>query len=65
MAYRSSIRATVLPSTLANEFAEATPGLYTSSLIELGLILFLITLTVLVFSRLLLMRLSKQDGNKS
>jgi phosphate transport system permease protein len=54
-----------ITSTLANEFAEATPGVYTASLIELGLILFLITLTVLVFSKLLLLRLSKQEGTKT
>ena len=54
-----------ITSVLANEFGEAGPGLYTASLIELGLILFLITLTVLVFSRLLLLRLSKQEGSKT
>jgi phosphate transport system permease protein len=54
-----------ITSTLANEFGEATPGLYTAALIELGLILFLITLTVLVFSKLLLMKLAKQEGAKS
>ena len=54
-----------ITSTLANEFGEASPGVYTASLIELGLILFLITLIVLVFSRLLLLRLAKQEGKKS
>jgi len=54
-----------ITSTLANEFGEATPGIYTSSLVELGLILFLITLVVLVFSRLLLLRMSKQEGTKT
>lgn len=54
-----------ITSTLANEFGEATPGIYTASLIELGLILFLITLVVLVFSRLLLLRLAKQEGTKT
>ena len=54
-----------ITSVLANEFSEATPGLYTASLIELGLILFLITLAVLVFSKILLLRLSRQDGTKS
>ncbi|MCX7170886.1 MAG: phosphate ABC transporter permease PstC, partial [Proteobacteria bacterium] len=34
-------------------------------LIELGLILFLITLTVLVFSKLLLLRLSRQEGRRT
>ena len=54
-----------ITSTLANEFGEATPGLYTASLIELGLILFLITLVVLVFSKLLLLRLAKQQGTEA
>ncbi len=54
-----------ITSTLANEFGEATPGIYTASLIELGLILFLITLVVLVISRLFLLRLSKQEGTKT
>ena len=54
-----------ITSVLANEFGEATPGLYTGALIELGLILFLITLTVLVISKLLLLRLAKHEGTKS
>lgn len=47
-----------ITSALANEFAEASPGLHTSALMELGLILFLITFVVLVASKLLLARLS-------
>jgi phosphate transport system permease protein len=54
-----------IASALANEFAEAESPLYTSSLIELGLILFFITLVVLSLSKLLLMRLSSQEGTKS
>ena len=54
-----------ITSTLANEFGEAGPGMYTSALVELGLILFLITLVVLVISKLLLFRLSKQEGTKT
>ena len=54
-----------ITSTLANEFAEATPGLYTAALMELGLILFLITFAILVFSRLLLRQLAKQEGKKT
>jgi phosphate transport system permease protein len=54
-----------ITSTMANEFGEATPGLYTAALIELGLILFLITLVVLMFSKLLLLRLSRQEGSKT
>ena len=51
-----------ITSALANEFAEAAPGLHQASLIYLGLVLFLITFTVLIFSRLLLMRLQKNEG---
>ena len=51
-----------IASALANEFTEATSPMYTSALIELGLILFVITFVVLVFSKLLLMRLSRQEG---
>jgi phosphate transport system permease protein len=54
-----------IASALANEFAEAESDLYTSSLIELGLILFVITFIVLSFSKLLLLRLSKQEGTKT
>jgi phosphate transport system permease protein len=49
-----------ITSTLANEFAEAAPGLHQAALMYLGLILFLITFTVLILSRLLLARLQRQ-----
>ena len=51
-----------ISSTLANEFTEAVGEMYTSSLIALGLILFLITFVVLALARLLLMRLSSRAG---
>jgi phosphate transport system permease protein len=51
-----------IASALANEFTEAVGELYTSALIELGLILFLITTVVLALSKLLLMQLSKHEG---
>ena len=54
-----------ISSSLANEFTEAVGELYTSSLIELGLILFLITFVVLAISRLLLLRLRKKEGLQS
>ncbi|MCL2875569.1 MAG: phosphate ABC transporter permease PstC [Betaproteobacteria bacterium] len=53
-----------ITSALANEFAEAAPGLHQASLIYLGLVLFLITFTVLICSRLLLMRLKKNEGQR-
>ena len=54
-----------ITSALANEFAEAGPGLHTSALIELGLVLFVITLAVLIFSKVLLMGMAKQEGVKT
>lgn len=54
-----------IASALANEFTEAVGSLYTSSLIELGLILFLITFIVLALSKLLLLQLTKREGLQS
>jgi phosphate transport system permease protein len=53
-----------ITSALANEFAEAAPGLHTSALMELGLILFVITFIVLAISKLMLLRLQKGEGKK-
>lgn len=50
-----------IASALANEFNEAG-GMQKSALLELGLILFLITTIVLALSKLLLLRLSKNEG---
>jgi phosphate transport system permease protein len=48
--------ATTISASIANEFTEATGGLYTSSLIALGCILFVITFTVLGVAKWLLSR---------
>jgi phosphate transport system permease protein len=53
---------TTISATIANEFTEAVGDLYTSSLILLGLILFVITFIILAISRYLLMRLQMQEG---
>ncbi|MFM2480770.1 phosphate ABC transporter permease PstC [Celerinatantimonas sp. YJH-8] len=53
-----------ITSALANEFAEAAPGLHTSALMELGLILFVITFIVLALSKLMILRLSRNEGRK-
>ncbi|WP_445681743.1 phosphate ABC transporter permease subunit PstC [Radicibacter daui] len=45
---------TSISATIANEFSEATGEMYSSALMELGLILFAITVVVLVISRLLM-----------
>ena len=54
-----------ITSALANEFAEAAPGLHTAALIELGLVLFVITFFVLAASKLLLLRLQGGEGKKA
>jgi phosphate transport system permease protein len=54
-----------IASALANEFTEAVGDIYFSALIELGLILFLITTVVLALSKLLLLRLARQEGTRT
>jgi phosphate transport system permease protein len=53
---------TTISASIANEFTEAVGDLYTSSLIALGLILFMITFVVLAIARIMLMRLETQQG---
>lgn len=45
-----------MASLIANEFTEATTKLYTSSLIQIGLILFLISMLINIFGRLIIRR---------
>lgn len=47
---------TTISATLANEFTEATGEIYTSSLLALGLVLFLITFIVLALAQYLIHR---------
>src|SRR5712692_6897541 len=53
---------TTISATIANEFTEAVGDLYTSALIALGLILFVITFIVLAAARYLLMRIERRIG---
>jgi phosphate transport system permease protein len=53
---------TTISATIANEFTEAVGDTYTSALIELGLILFVMTFIVLALSRLMLMRIERKAG---
>jgi len=50
---------TSISAAIANEFAEATSPLYTASLIEMGLILFVITFIVLACAQLMLRTMNK------
>jgi phosphate transport system permease protein len=49
-----------MASVIANEFTEATSKLYLSALIEIGLVLFFITLVFNVFARILIWRVSNK-----
>lgn len=53
---------TTISATIANEFTEAVGDLYTSALIELGLILFFITFVVLAAARYMLMRIEQKSA---
>jgi phosphate transport system permease protein len=54
-----------ISSTLANEFTEAVNPLYTSSLLALALVLFVLTLVVLVAARLMLLKLAAREGTRT
>ena len=54
---------TTISAALANEFTEAVGDIYLSSLIALGLILFVITFLVLAAAKLLLVRLERKAGS--
>jgi phosphate transport system permease protein len=53
---------TTISATIANEFTEAVGDIYTSSLVALGLILFVITFIVLAAARYMLMRIERRIG---
>jgi phosphate transport system permease protein len=53
---------TTISATIANEFTEAVGDLYTSALIALGLILFVITFFVLAAARYMLRRIERRIG---
>ena len=53
---------TTISATIANEFTEAVGDIYTSALIALGLILFIITFIVLAIARYMLLRIERRIG---
>ena len=54
-----------LASVIANEFTEAADALYQSALIEIGLVLFIITLGVNALSRGLIWSMARQVPSKA
>jgi phosphate transport system permease protein len=53
---------TTISASIANEFTEAVGDLYTSSLIALGLLLFVLTFIIIAAARLLLMRIERRGA---
>jgi len=53
---------TTISAAIANEFTEAVGDIYTSSLVAIALILFVITFIVLAAARLMLMRIERRLG---
>jgi phosphate transport system permease protein len=51
---------TTISATIANEFTEAVGDMYTSSLVALGVLLFLITFAVIAAARFMLLRLDRR-----
>ena len=51
---------TTISASIANEYTEAVGDLYTSALVGLGAILFLITFSVIAFARFMLLRLERR-----
>jgi len=49
-----------MAAVIANEFTEAADDLYLNALIEIGLVLFVITLVINALSRLLIWRVSRE-----
>jgi phosphate transport system permease protein len=49
-----------LSSVIANQFGEATPGLFLSALVEAGLLVFLITMITNILARFLISRLGRR-----
>jgi phosphate transport system permease protein len=54
-----------MAAVLANEFAEATGDLYLNALVEIGLVLFVITLMINVVSRLLIWSMNRTPRPKA
>jgi phosphate transport system permease protein len=52
--------ANTMASVIANEFTEATSTLYLSSLVEIGLLLFMVTLVINIIGKQIIKKMSVQ-----
>ncbi len=55
---------TTISAAIANEFTESVGDLYTSSLVALGLVLFVLTISIIAAARFLIMRLEAGSGGR-
>ena len=53
-----------IASLIANEFTEASGNLYLSSLIEIGVVLFIITIIVNIIGRIVIKKIGYEGGNQ-
>lgn len=53
---------TTISASIANEFNEATGHLYPASLLELGVILFVLSFLILAFARLFMLRINRKKA---
>jgi phosphate transport system permease protein len=49
-----------IPAVIANEFTEATADIHLSALVELGLVLFLLTMVINAFARLMVLATTRR-----
>ena len=54
-----------IPAVIANEFTEATEDIHLSALVELGLVLFLLTIVINGFARLMVLATTRQGSRQS
>jgi phosphate transport system permease protein len=54
-----------MAAVIANEFTEATDNIYLSALVEIGLVLFVITLIINMFSRLLIWSMARPKRSRA
>ena len=52
-----------MASLIANEFAEATEEIYLSSLVEIGLLLFIVTMVVNVIGKYIINKMSVEEDH--
>jgi len=57
--------ANTMASVIANEFSEATEKIYLSSLVEIGLLLFIVTMIINVIGKYIIGRMSVEKSHES